>query len=898
MAEKKVKFRNLRIDSLHTFKMRAWSLSGVGEWTDDFSVRTSAILPIQWPKTAKIVAKPLYFFRSIRVTWTPLLGCPLRFSHYVLFRKDTTESLGFDDPSNAELVQSGLDIVNGNLENNLHFLKETGKFPLYTDQVKLDTGDSTDTGVLEEHQYHYWVWAVDVNGQTSYMSEIGDGQGYLGPDNAEFGIPNTPFVLPGAMETEVLVRNSWWCNVKVVWACLDGAEGYWIQTKEEGGWFWSLPFWVEHDSENIDPAKPHQQSVTLNNFLCSTTYEFRVKAVNVPLFLISGWSEIRTYTTEKDPYPPNEIMNVSANRLQQDLFFKGEYIKITWDWPVGAIILQQIEYFRVYKFAGSINQAETYVHYVNLLEGHNWKPDPLQNLGGTLFIDDEIKELEDIEEGGGTQSFFWNGEYGTHTAADLRTAYIDEDLNTEVGVLVTSAYVDGEFVYDGAYSLQCALSSSHLHWSNSVLDADEGYISLRYYPIDTIHTQTYIRIFHAHAGNIKDRLLIDLRLGKLWASHIGDEVEKEVEHTKTWTSGDRNKWHQIEVRWDVAENLLQIQVDGTGWVTSTDPDTLTSFNQSVHYIQLGISAINPPTTIEQRYDKLTISPNFVDLVPAYYHYWVTAVDEGGLESVATMPEVIINKPSDEDVHGEEGEGWSYDRVSFGPPAAPELVSPLTSEAPGFNMVLMIFWALYTVKMTWKEVSEATYYQAKIRIKPPNGEWGPWMYSARIEEAYADVDEDSNPFFVFPIPLQKHTYIEWAVVAGNLAGKTESDTSGEIEVLEDTEPPDKPKTPWGRCYGTENWFGPPFWPVVVLSWKPNPSYQGVASYTIFEDDAEVGTIPHNDLMAYFNMQHTFIRFGAEPADSHVYKIRAMGADGVQSEECSDPVTINWKVWWMP
>lgn len=903
MAEKKVKFRNLRIDSLHTFKMRAWSLGGVGDWTDDFSVRTSAILPIQWPSTAVIVAKPLFFFRSIRVTWTPLLGYPLRFSHYVLFRKDTTESEGYSDPTNAELLRSGQDIVNGNLENNLYFLKETGKFPLYTDQVKLDAGDSTDTGVLEEHQYHYWVWAVDVNGQTSYMSSMG--QGYLGPNNAEFGIPSTPIIYPDRMETEVLVRNSWWCNVKVVWECVDGAEGYWIQWKEEAAWFWSLPFWVEHDPSKATEEFPHQQWVVLNNFLCDTEYNFKIRAVNVPLFLVSGWSVIETYETEKDPYPPNEIMNVSANRLRQGELFtpKGEYIKLTWDWPVGAVMLQQIEYFRVYKYAGSINQAETYVHYLNLLEGHNLKPDAYsetKQFGGTLFVDDEIKELEDVEEEGATQSFFWNGEYGEGSADDKITAYIDEDLNTEIGVLTTSAYIDGEFVYDGDYSLQCEVGSGTLHWSNCDLDGDEGYLSLRWYPIDVIHTQNWLRIFHAHAGNVKDRLLIEMRVGKLWVSHIGDEIEKEVEHTKTWTSGDCNKWHHIETRWKVSDNTLQVRVDGGSWVTSADPDALTSFNQTVRYFQLGISAVNPGANTEQRYDKLIISPNFVDLVPAYYHYWVTAVDEGGLESVATMPGVTINKPSDEDVHGEEGTGESYDRVSFSPPAAPVLVTPLTSTDAGFNMILILLWKLFTVKMTWYEVSEATYYRVKIRIQPPGRDWGPWMYTARIDEAHANAGED-NPFYVYPFPLRKDTCIEWAAIAGNMAGETESDTTGSITILKDTEEPSKPSTPVGRCYGIRALWGPkPYlWMVVVLEWKPNANYQGVEKYIIFEDDVEVGTVMHHELVAYFNAHEFFYRFGTEATalstGTHVYKIRAIDGDGNESE-VSGSVTVTWQEWW--
>ena len=912
MTEKKKKFFNLRTDSLHTFKMRAWSLSGVGDWTDDIDIRTSGKLPIAWPSTAVIIAKPLFFFRSIRVTWTPLLGYPLRFSHYVLFRKDTTESEGYSDPTDAELLQSGQDIVNGNLENNLHFLKETSKFPQHTDQVKLDAGDSTDTGVLEEHQYHYWVWAVDINGQTSYMSSMG--QGYLGPDNTEFGKPNTPtWPDPDRFETEVLIRNSWWCNVKVVWECVDGAEGYWIQTKEKAGGFWSLPFWVEHDPSKATEDFPHQQSVVLNNFLCDTKYNFKIRAVNVPLFLVSGWSVIETYETEKDPYPPDEIMNVSANRLRQGLSEKGEYIKITWDWPAGAIMLQQIEHFRVYRYVGSTIIAGKYVNYINLPEGHNLKPDAYsetRKFGGTLFIDDEVKELEDAApvDPYTIATFFWNGEYGSHSPDDQKTAYINKSHDTEIGVLDAEAIVEYTPAgsYDGDYRLRSAKKGADFVFTNtagSVLHGD-GYISFRYMIADDYNFAIEIGLLNLAFPTIAENqnwIRVNMVSGQLWTRRQADGSYKEITHPYVFTSSDYWVWHHIEVRWSISTDTFQMRLDDGDWETATGGLPMTPYQSDCEKVQIGHWWMSPPLEAYHgaRYDRIFIydsfaAPDFASLTK-FYHYWVTAVDIDSLESVATMPGVTIVKASDSDVDGKTGTGESYDRTSFSPPAAPELKSPLTSEDEGFNLVQVWFWQLYTVKMTWHEVDEATHYRVKIRIKPPGDgrDWGPWMYSAHIEEAHANADEP-YPFFVYPLPLQKHTWIEWAVEASNLAGPTESSTSGEIEILFDTEPPAKPKTPIGRCYGILNLFGENFWAVVWLRWEPNPPYQGVKGYAIFEDGIEIATVPHIDPMAYFKVEHSFLRFGAEPAASHDYSIVAIGVDDVRSDE-SDSVTIDYKDW---
>lgn len=903
MAEKKIKFWNLRADALHIFKIKAWNLSdGTSEWTDNIPIRTSGILPIQWVKTATIVAKPLYFFRCIRVTWTPLLEFSLRFSHYVLFRKDTTEPLGFDDPTDAELLASGQAIVDGTLVDNPHFLKETGKFPQHTDQVKVDAADDTDNGVLEEHQYHYWVWAVDVNGQTSYMPEIGSGQGYLGPDNAEFGIPSTPtWPDPDRFETEVLVRNSWWCNVKVVWECVDGAEGYWIQMKEKDGWFWSLPYWVEHDPSKATDEFPHQQSVVLNNFLCDTWYEFKIRAVNVPLFLVSEWSEIGRYETEKDPYPPNEIMNVSSNRLRQNLFFKGEYIRITWDWPAGAIILQQVEYFRIYKLAGTILEAENIVNNINKLAGVSGKLAPYQEttqISGTQFIDDDIVKLPAPTESlvgtfsmdmeGATDAARWTG------VSTIGGNYLFTDYDW-TGVMTIDEH------HTGSWSLKStgSFSSSGARYTGSISgwNFNEGWLSLWVKAKESV-VQYYAEIMGTGSSKILVQHQADNRIRFQRTDAGGVGLNAYVPAAVVTQADIYNNWVNIVIRWSVTENNFQIRINNSAWydkegtdvVPSISPETGTRFTWGGY-----VSGSGRIFTDDVAFGGTWALPTEA----SYYHYWVTAVDTYGLESLATMPDVTIDKPSDAGeggVHGQTGTGESYDRVSFEPPEAPDLVSPLSSEAPGFNLALVIFWYLFTVKMTWGMVDEATYYKVKIRIKPPGFDWGPWMYTARIEEAYADVDENNNPFFVYPFPLAKHTHIQWAVVTGNMAGETESDTSDEIEILEDTEPPSKPSTPIGRCYGIWTLFGANLWAAVWLRWKPNPPYQGVVSYAIFEDGDQIATVPHFDALAHFNIEHSFLRFGAESAASHDYSIRAIAADGEPSE-VSDTVTILWQDWWI-
>jgi len=875
MAEKKKKFYRLRSNSLHTFNVKAWSSSAVSDWSADIPILTSDILPIAWPRTAEIKAKPLFFTRCIRVTWTPLLGYPLRFSHYVLFRKDTTE--GIVAPTSEELAASGQAIIDGTLEDNEHFVKETGKLSLYVDRVKFDSDDDTDNGVLEEHQYHYWVWGVDNNGQLSYMSGLG--KGYLGPDNAEFGKPNQPLIVPAWMTTEVHERNAWWCDVNVVWYCIDGAEGYWVQRKLKTRALWGLPVWVEHDPDGSYGGD--LQQVTLNNFLCNTDYEFRVKAVNVPVRLVSDISEVGSYTTDKDPYPPDEIEDVDAKRLRQNLITRGEYIKLTWSWPEAAIMQQQIDYYRIYKYEGTDAAAITYLAYINLAQDSPLKAPPYtetKKFGGTHFVDDDIEELV-AGKAAGSQSFFWNGEYGSHTPNDLLTAYIDTDLNTEVGTLVTNAFVNSAYAYDGTYSLDCYQQSSRLRWANHDLDGDEGYLSLRYYPVDNVHTQTTCRIFAATEGVNQNGVVIELRSGKLWLQHRGAGTFKETEHTKTWDSSDKGSWHHIEARWKKEDDILDVKVDDGDWVSSIDADALTSFDATVADIGMGPSGLQPSTSTRQRYDRLIVSPDFdyPEIPDIYYHYWVTAVDIDNQESAATMVE-------------------SYDKVSFGPPDAPVLVTPLVNTDPGFNMVLKLGWSLFTVRMIWKEVDEATYYQVKVRLQLPNrSNPGPWMYSARIPQARIDTTEGNNPFFVYPFPLRGDTELEWAVRAGNLAGWSESDPVGPMTILYDTTKPSKPATPTGRCYGINRLFGDPLWMSVVLKWTPNANYEGIDCYQVFEDEVLVGTQPHMELRAATNIKQVYTHFGAAAGASHQYRVTAMGKDKVPGPP-SDNVTINFQEWW--
>ena len=71
------------------------------------------------------------------------------------------------------------------------------------------------------------------------------------------------------------------------------------------------------------------------------------------IVLLSNWSSTVSYTTQKDTTVPIEIQNVSAERKKISGVKKGEVIKLTWDKPVGAVIKEQIEYYRIYKKSGT-----------------------------------------------------------------------------------------------------------------------------------------------------------------------------------------------------------------------------------------------------------------------------------------------------------------------------------------------------------------------------------------------------------------------------------------------------------------------------------------------------------------------------------------------------------------
>lgn len=947
MAIRRRRFLRLLPGRIHRFQMKAVTFGGNSAWTDELPIRTSDVSAIAWTVAdteAAIKAVPKFWLRHIRVTWAPI-GQPLRFSHYLLFRYDMGVGPTYPTAArDAAIVQSGTDIDDGTYEDNPNFLKDTGRLPLYIDKVSedVDTAAAGDNNAVTEHRYDYWVYAIDIQGTKS--------SNYLGPDNAEFGKPNTPeIIIPTAAQetafgieadsdnffvTEVKPLNKHWCDVRVVWNCPGGAEYYLLQYRRKNAILnpfklWSFPLRVDHETdeetfyEEAYPLIEGGQKVTLHTLMTNEDYEFRVKAVNVPAVLVSEWSTVGEYRTERDPYPPAEVEDVSARRMQLYsatgiLSQKGEHIKIIWKRPDWALLQEQINFYRIFRYKGTVADAETVTDLINAWDGTGTLTYNSQNLLldqkflGTAFIDDDVLPLAS----GGGSSF--NAEAFFEGADDPTRRTMTVAGSPVVGTLQAAASIGTTEVYEGTYSLENPLGAGakYIEWiDNGIVDLNTGYLSFwahcanwtwgsAYYMfVSRPQTNDYVTVWHS---TVSGRYIT--------IQHRGAGTLAEVRMPNSEMVAKAGQWIQIEARWDTGADILECRIDGGTWhdYQTFGTGTLTPSAVTPTAVRLGHDSAGALAY----YDKLQIDLNFSPSPdPEYYHYWTAAVDTyedldnpgTNLEqqSVVSMNGVTITKADDSRYDGTTGTGESYDIVTFEAPDPVELLTPIAADDPGINLVQTLFGKKYSVKFRWTDVEEATYYRTRVRITPPRDGASPtaWFLSPRIDQARANRDADDNiPFRLHPVPMEKGTLVEWTVISGNIAGESAPDTAS-FTIIGDTTPPGKVAGLTGDCKGIAALAGVNIWLAVTLRWNARPNGEGVDRYEVFMDGINpaihfVDDFKHSFVAGIASTKMTRNIWWVEPsgAASHIFRVRAVDETGKEGE-FSDPVTVNFEPWWV-
>jgi len=921
MAIRKRKFLRLLPGRIHKFKLRASSNSGISAWTDVLPIRTSGILDISWT-AGNISAKPKFWLRHIRVSWAPILQ-PLRLDHYLLFRYDS--DLYGAAGVTAAITASGEAIDDGTYESNIHFLKDTGRLSLYIDKVQEgeDVSAADDNNAIIERLYYYWVWAIDRNGDKS--------SNYLGPDTAKFGTPDTPIIISpdntestkytdygiaadddNFFKTEVKDINKWWCNVRIAWSCPSTAEHYWVRYRKKATpHIWSLPIYFEHD-EKIEPwynVPPYSidgvQLMTIPNLQTDVEYDFQVKAVNVPGILVSDWSDIEWYLTEKDPYPPPEVQNVSAKRMRQLGIRKGEHIKLTWDRPTLAIMREQIDHYRIYKLKGTDAEALAVTTAINsatenaaeawvIKEDKDEVPTFLKVLT-TFFIDEDITE---IVNAGVSWDFAWTCEGDNDTERATATLSGGE----LVGTLSGTYLFDTVDPYDGTYSFSYNVTGGSISFATGggiTFTGDEGFFEF-YIKGDYTNPVglSYIAQWYYSPFTRMQLYWNHPTTGiKLWrrqgAIHEADIPLAEFTGDNDPSSG----WVRIQCRWNVDANFMSIRVGENDWNEADTSTPMEPFASPPDYL-----AIAGRTADGSHIDNVSLSlSSEVSAASSYYHYWVTAVDVDEKESVASQSGVTIVKADYPEIDGTAGTGESYDKVSFDKPAAPVLVTPKLDSHPGINQISVFGFPRYTIKFVWQDVDEATYFRVKVRFTPQDKTASAWHLSGRIDQARVNRDSLApyNPFWIYPLSLQYNTLVEWTVIAGNMAGESEA-TIESFTILGDTTPPTKVSWVRGDCKGISPLFADQQnWMAATLVWTALKNSEGVDIYEVYADGKNPGNLVDTFKHVFAagiipsNMKRTV--WFPESGPSHTYYIRAVDNTNVPGE-WSDPLVVNYEVWW--
>lgn len=871
------RFHWLKPGTIYTFSVQAISGSAQSD-PATISLKTTGEIGMTWPKNAKIMARPVFWSRTIVVKWT-LMNEPLRMDNYRLFRK------GGSMPSPSELA----DYTTG----NAHYLKDCGRWAYHTDHLTGTVMGLSDFGkeIEQEIPYYYWVWAFDKTGRQSATP--------LGPDVAEFGKPNKPKFKGGT--TQVHERNKWWCDYKITWECVGGCEHYLLQRKLKGFLIWGPTFMVQHDESLGEGNQQH----TFDNLLCSKEYDFRVRAVNIPFVFVSDWA-YATYKTGEDTTRPNEIEYVAARRLYHGRKLFGEHIKLTWKRPTNAIIEQQVDYYRIYRKKGTDAEANDYKHQINISADANApeKPEPYSEstkFHGTYFTDDDLEPLPAASGGGGFQGV-------SLCDFEAPTTDLTVDGAALAGTLTGTIATSTDYAHNGSYSLKSGAAgsgfSNYLEWvSNDIINLNEGYLTF-YFLTTNLASITMVPLIRTREYAGSDYIALFYFDDRAVSSNIKIRVEKRVGATLvTWDYVDvydfypalQGTWIKVDFRWDTSllTNAMSMRVNDGTW----------------HYRSgtLGVSAATATgirfggdSSYAYYFDELAIYDNYEGVATEldaniYYHYWVTAVDIIGLESLVSGPE-------------DENEGTaSYDKVSFSPPPEP------TNVEVQYNTALNVLSVkLMAAKFSWDAIDEATHFRVKMRTRPlgtkANGDardFSQWFSSPYLREERIDDPDGSGKFYTWPWPLLQRQEIEYTVLAFNAAG--ESPYSKHLDIVgPDTIPPTEIQNIWGRCYGMYSLLWRKLWIGVKLTWDDLSSYEGVKLYQveIYNTLTHEWDFATNAHPTVGNKKVVAWDPGQPIADSHRFRVRAVDWDWNKEDIDADTnhagpwkeITIPWLQWW--
>ena len=221
------------------------------------------------------------------------------------------------------------------------------------------------------------------------------------------------------------------------------------------------------------------------------------------------------------------------------------------------------------------------------------------------------------------------------------------------------------------------------------------------------------------------------------------------------------------------------------------------------------------------------------------------------------------------------------------------------------MTQVAIWKRYAITFKWSEVEEATYYRVSVRVTPPPGlipwQQTKWFTSARQDEARANRDsDDNNPVWTYPLTFEKGALVEWKVIAGNLAGESETEPV-EFEVIDDTSPPGKVTGVAGDCFGLGAPYGSfQLWLSVNLSWDALPNGEGVKEYKVYEDGTSenhvVNSFNHNPAAGFLGLKMRRSILIRPNAESHTYYVRAVDQAGVPGE-ISEAAVVPYEQWFV-
>jgi hypothetical protein len=794
--------------------------------------------PLEWNAADKIDAKPVYWNRTIVVTWSLLIS-PLRVDYYRLFRKADTP------PSSDQLADNSI--------GNPYWVKDTGRWNIHTDYSRTENPD-----IVEETIYYYWVWCFDKNGDPSahYLGASGPN---TTPDNAELGEPDEPEIHPDAtldrveyQTTAIFPGIKWFCNVGLVFRGI--AEGFWAQYRMKGLLLWSIPIWVDYDSSWLN-----YHIAEFQNLIAGRTYQFRVRAVNVPVSLVSDWATqpagYEEIAIPYDPNPPDEIEGVSAQRFFRSGFRKGEFIRVNWNQPILAVLGQQITHYEVYRTVGSEADADTYAASINADTATPY--DGMIKFEGTRFVDDDVEPLPE-----GPQEMTWDGEGATEA---LRRTADFEGLALE-GTLNGGAAINTNNPNGGSYSLEISAAGDYLQIPNGGdgwFDPNEGYITV-YIDIGSLPpgTQSYFRIYK-DSDNFLELYHFS---GRLYFKYRANGTTVETNRiAATWVG-----FAKVEMRWKVSTDTFELRFNEGSWSSGSGMDTFAGAPTAVLQLGSPVDYLDP-----YHIDDWTITDSYAVAAQQYYHYWVRAVDIDNKKSIVSRP------------------GDSHDQVSFDPPDAPINLDIVQ------NVVGILIFKMQTMKFTWDPVDEAVWYRVKMRMKAPGrANWGPWLYSARLrEEVVSDIDDDNPggiPKYVFPFPVLKDTEVEWAVSAENMAGKNWSVIASET-ISADDEGPGIIQNFTGECHGWR-FFGLKFWIGYTLKWDDRPWYEGIASYEIqwYNESSTWVTRGFRFPTIIPGKKVVFNDFALPVAGLH--KFRVITTDGDDNTSTSPILEVPWSGFW--